>query len=158
MERKCWNPWNIHWVRLYKPEWEKHWKMLTFGFGRVVLSYLTSLTGFSNLFGLEALLCKNVVRIIFKHSWVKALSKVILTNEYWGKGAGKDPYYLSVRKTCSTLVIIKKETHCQNIHIWYHHIKYLKGEVSSFRLRTLTSRSLASIKSNWYFCTHQQIS
>lgn len=68
-------------VRLYKPEWQKHCKITGFGFVRVVLSYLTSLTGFGNLFALGALLCKNTVRIIFKHLCVKTLNKVRFTNE-----------------------------------------------------------------------------
>lgn len=68
-------------MRLYKPEWQKHCKTTICGFVRVVLSYLTSLTGFSNLFGLGALLCENMVRIIFKHLWVKTLFKVLFTNE-----------------------------------------------------------------------------
>lgn len=57
-------------VRLYKPEQQKQCKIIIFGFVRVVLSYLTSLTGFGNLFGWEAFLCKNMVRITDKHLWV----------------------------------------------------------------------------------------
>lgn len=39
---------------------------LVLAFVRVVLSFLTLLTGFGNLFGLGALLCKNTVRILSK--------------------------------------------------------------------------------------------